>query len=42
MYTELLQKENCQKDDSTFEYLNEYFEDYEKEYQMEEFLGKLL
>jgi len=40
MFTELLQKANCKQDDKTFNYLNEYFEEYEKENQMEEFLGK--
>ncbi len=40
MFTELLQKANCKQDDKAFNYLNEYFEEYEKENQMEEFLGK--
>ena len=42
MFSELLKKENCLQDDSTYNYLNEYFQEYEKENQMEEFLGKIV
>ena len=36
-----LKAEDCNSTNSQFKYLNEYFEKYEKEFQMEEFLGKL-
>ena len=36
-----LKAEDCNSTHAHFKYLNEYFEKYEKEFQMEEFLGKL-
>ncbi len=38
---EKLEKSDCNKTDKHWLYLKEYFDQYEKEYQMEDFLGKV-
>ncbi len=38
---EMLPKDDCNRTDKHWEYLKEYFNEYEKEHQMEEFLSNV-
>jgi hypothetical protein len=39
MFKDLMHEDDCEQTEKTWIFLREYFDEYEKEYQMEEFLG---
>ncbi len=39
MFKELMHEDDCERTEKHSIFLREYFDEYEKEYQMEEFLG---